>query len=85
MNTVTAMTTAADFFCRLLVGRNVLTKRREIEVEVRYSYRRPLARRAHLGTEQGVRAADQSPLVLGDAAAPLPNAKGRDAASETSG
>ena len=38
MNTVTAMTTAADFFCRLLVGRNVLTKRREIEVEVRYSY-----------------------------------------------
>ena len=32
------MTTAADFFCRLLVGRNVLTKRREIEVEVRYSY-----------------------------------------------
>jgi hypothetical protein len=85
MNTVTAMTTAADFFCRLLVGRNVLTKRREVEVEVRYSYRGHSQGALISALNKAFEAVDQSPLVLGDAAGPLPSAKGRDAASETSG
>ncbi len=79
------MDVAREFFARLLVGRSVLIERREIEALVRLRYR---------GHSQGAlisalgkvyEAVDQSPLVLGEAAGPLPSAKDRDAGTETYG
>lgn len=79
------MDVAREFFARLLVGRSVLTERREIETLIRYRYR---------GHSQGAlisalgkvyEAVDQSPLVLGEAAGPLPSAKDQDAGTETYG
>ncbi|MFA4964504.1 MAG: DUF3870 domain-containing protein [Thermoleophilia bacterium] len=79
------MDVARDFFRRLLVGRSVLTERLEIEALIRYHYR---------GHSQGAlisalgkvfEAVDQSPLVLGEAAGPLPSAGHPDAGTETYG
>jgi hypothetical protein len=79
------MDTAREFFAKLIVGRSVLNERREIEAVIRYRYR---------GHSQGAllsalgkvfEAVDQSPLVLGEAAGPLPGAKEKDAGTETYG
>ncbi len=79
------MDTAREFFARLIVGRSVLTERPEIEAVIRYRYR---------GHSQGAllsalgkvfEAVDQSPLVLGRAAAPLTSAREKDAGTETYG
>jgi hypothetical protein len=79
------MDVARDFFSRLLVGRSVLEERHEMEALIRYHYR---------GHSQGAlisalgrvfEAVDQSPLVLGDAAGPLPSAGHPDAGTETYG
>ena len=63
------MDVARTFFAELLVGRNVVSERREIEALIRYRYR---------GHSQGAlisalgkvyEAVDQSPIVIGEAAA----------------
>ena len=79
------MDVARTFFAELLVGRNVVSERREIEALIRHRYR---------GHSQGAlisalgkifEAVDQSPIVLGDAAAPTFGAASRDAETETLG
>ena len=54
-STTLMMVAAAEFFECLLIGRNVLTERREIEALVRYRYRGHSAGRARLRAAQGVR------------------------------
>jgi|SRR5664280_755084 hypothetical protein len=79
------MDTAREFFAKLIIGRSVLNERPEIEAVIRYRYR---------GHSQGAllsalgkvfESVDQSPLVLGQAAGPLPSAKQKDAGTETYG
>ena len=79
------MDTAREFFAKLIVGRSVLNERPEIEAVIRYRYR---------GHSQGAllsalgkvfESVDQSPLVLGQAAGPLPSAKQKDSGTETYG
>ena len=74
-STTLMMHTAVDFFERLLVGRNVLTERREIEALVRYRYRGHSQGALVSALHKAFEAVDQSPLVLGEAAGPLPSAR----------
>jgi hypothetical protein len=73
-STTLMMTSADDFFQRLLVGRNVLAERREIEALVRYRYRGHSQGALVSALHKTFEAVDQSPLVLGEAAGPLPTA-----------
>jgi hypothetical protein len=80
----TLMMAAADaFFQRLLVGRNVLSERREIEALVRYRYR---------GHSQGAlvsalykifEAVDQGSLVTGEPAGPASGTRAPTGGRET--
>ena len=79
------MDVARDFFSRLLVGRNVLSDRREIEALVRYRYRGHSQGALISALHKVFEAVDQSPLVLGDAASPLSSAKHPDVGTETYG
>ncbi|MDI9600017.1 MAG: DUF3870 domain-containing protein [Actinobacteria bacterium] len=79
------MDVARDFFARLLLGRNVLGERRELEALVRYRYRGHSQAALISALHKVFEAVDQSPLVLGDAAYPLPSAKHPDVGTETYG
>jgi len=74
-STTLMMPTASDFFERLLLGRSVLTERREIEAIVRYRYRGHSQGALISALHKALEAVDQSPLVLGEAAGPLPSAR----------
>jgi hypothetical protein len=74
-STTLLMPAAGDFFERLLTGRNVLTERREIEALVRYRYRGHSQGALISALHKAFEAIDQSPLVLGEAAGPLPSAR----------
>ena len=74
-STTLMMPTAVEFFARLLVGRNVLSERREIEALVRYRYRGHSQGALISALHKAFEAVDQSPLVLGEAAGPLPSAR----------
>ena len=67
-STTLMMAAAADFFARLLIGRNVLTERREIEALVRYRYRGHSQGALVSALHKAFEAIDQSPLVPGEAA-----------------
>ena len=69
------MDVARDFFSRLLVGRNVLTERREIEALVRYRYRGHSQGALISALHKVFEAVDQCPLVLGRRPRPAPSAK----------
>ena len=73
-STTLLMASADDFFRRLLVGRNVLSGRRDIEALVRYRYRGHSQGALVSALHKIFEAVDQSPLVLGEAAGPLPSA-----------
>jgi hypothetical protein len=74
-STTLMMAAATGFFERLLLGRNVLTERREIEALVRYRYRGHSQGALVSALHKVFEAVDQSPLVLGEAAGPLPSAR----------
>jgi hypothetical protein len=74
-STTLMMASADDFFQRLLVGCNVLTERLEVEALVRYRYRGHSQGALISALHKAFEAVDQSPLVLGDAAGPLPSAR----------
>ena len=75
-STTLMMQAATQFFERLLIGRNVLTERREIEAAlVRYRYRGHSQGALVSALHKALEAVDQSPLVLGEAAGPLPSAR----------
>ena len=74
-STTLMMAAASEFFERLLIGRNVLTERREIEALVRYRYRGHSQGALVSALHKAFEAVDQSPLVLGEAAGPLPGAR----------
>ena len=74
-STTLMMEAATEFFERLLLGRNVLTERREIEALVRYRYRGHSQGALVSALHKAFEAVDQSPLVLGEAAGPLPSAR----------
>jgi hypothetical protein len=80
-STTLMMVAAADFFERLLLGRNVLTERPEIEALVRYRYRGHSQGALISALHKAFEAIDLSPLVLGEAAGPLPG--GTDAGGQT--
>jgi len=73
-STTLMMAAAADFFARLLIGRNVLTERREIEALVRYRYRGHSQGALVSALHKAFEAIDQSPLVLAEAAGATPGA-----------
>jgi len=74
-STTLMMAAATDFLERLLVGRNVLTERAEIEALLRYRYRGHSQGALISALHKVFEAVDQSPLVLGEAAGPLPSAR----------
>ena len=74
-STTLMMVAASEFFERLLIGRNVLTERHEIEALVRYRYRGHSQGALVSALHKAFEAVDQSPLVLGEAAGPLPSAR----------
>jgi len=74
-STTLMMPAASEFFERLLLGRNVLTERDGIEATVRYRYRGHSQGALVSALHKAFEAVDQSPLVLGDAAGPLPSAR----------
>lgn len=74
-STTLMMPAASSFFERLLLGRNVLTERREIEATVRYRYRGHSQGALISALHKAFEAVDQSPLVLGEAAGHLPSAR----------
>jgi len=74
-STTLMMPVASDFLERLLVGRSVLTERQEIEALVRYRYRGHSQGALVSALHKAFEAVDQSPLVLGEAAGPLPGAR----------
>ena len=74
-STTLMMPAAGEFFERLLIDRNVLTERREIEAAVRYRYRGHSQGALVSALHKAFEAVDQSPLVLGEAAGPLPSAR----------
>jgi hypothetical protein len=76
------MPAASEFFERLLIGRNVLTERGEIEALVRYRYRGHSQGALVSALHKAFEAVDQSPLVLGEAAGPLPSARPDGTAEE---
>ena len=67
-STTLMMASADVFFQRLLVGRNVLTERREIEALVRYRYRGHSQGALVSALHKIFEAVDLSPLVLGGTA-----------------
>jgi len=71
-STTLMMASADTFFQRLLVGRNVLSERREIEALVRYRYRGHSQGALVSALHKIFEAVDQSPLVLEDAAGSPP-------------
>ncbi len=73
--TTLMMPVASEFFERLLLGRNVLTERAEIEALVRYRYRGHSQGALVSALHKAFEAVDQSPLVLGEAAGPAPGAR----------
>lgn len=79
------MDLARDFFGRLLTGRSVIAERAEIEAEIRFRYRGHSQAALISAMHKVFEAVDQSPLVLGTAAAALPSAKQPDAGTETFG
>ena len=79
-STTLMMAAATDFFERLLLGRNVLTERGEIEALVRYRYRGHSQGALVSALHKAFEAVDQSPLVLGEAAGPPPSARGDEPA-----
>ena len=74
-STTLMMAAASDFFERLLLGHNVLTERAQIEALVRYRYRGHSQGALVSALHKAFEAVDQSPLVLGEAAGPLPSAR----------
>jgi hypothetical protein len=74
-STTLIMAAASEFFERLLIGRNVLSGRDEIEALVRYRYRGHSQGALVSALHKAFEAVDQSPLVLGEAAGPLPSAR----------
>lgn len=62
-STTLMMPVAARFFERLVVGRNVLRERREIEALVRYRYRGHSQGALVSALHKAFEAVDQSPLV----------------------
>ena len=74
-STTLMMPVASSFLERLLTGRNVLTERGEIETLVRYRYRGHSQGALISALHKVFEAIDQSPLVLGEAAGPLPSAR----------
>jgi hypothetical protein len=80
--TTLIMPAASEFFERLLVGHNVLSERREIEAVVRYRYRGHSQGALISALHKAFEAVDQSPLVLGEAAGPLPSARPDGTATE---
>jgi len=82
-STTLMMASADDFFQRLLVGRNVLVERREIEALVRFRYRGHSQGALVSALHKIFEAVDLSPLVLGEAAGPLSSAAAGEAAAET--
>ena len=70
-STTLMMVAASEFFERLLIGRNVLTERREIEALVRYRYRGHSQGALVSALHKAFEAVDQSPLVLPSRHAPL--------------
>ena len=79
--TTLIMPVATDFFARLLVGRNVLTERAEIEATVRYRYRGHSQGALLSALHKAFEAVDLSPLGPGAPAASAGLA--RDADGET--
>ena len=84
-STTLMMPVASDFFARLLVGRNVLTERREIEALVRYRYRGHSQGALVSALHKAFEAIDQSPLVSAESPGARPRARGGDAETETLG
>jgi Domain of unknown function (DUF3870) len=66
--TTLIMPVASEFFSRLLVGRNVLSERREIEALVRYRYRGHSQGALVSALHKAFEAIDQSPLAPDGAA-----------------
>jgi hypothetical protein len=81
-STTLMMVSADDFFQRLLVGRNVLSERREIETLVRYRYRGHSQGALVSALHKIFEAVDQSPLVLEGAAGSPQAAPSNDASAE---
>jgi hypothetical protein len=81
-STTLMMEVASGFFERLLLGRNVLTERPEIEATVRYRYRGHSQGALISALHKAFEAVDQSPLVLGEAAGHLPSARPDGTAAE---
>ena len=81
-STTLMMEVASVFFERLLIGRNVLTERAEIEATVRYRYRGHSQGALISALHKAFEAVDQSPLVLGEAAGHLPSARPDGTAKE---
>jgi hypothetical protein len=71
-NTTLMMPVATEFFARLLVGRNVLSERPEIEATVRYRYRGHSQGALLSALHKAFEAIDQSPLVPAAAGVPAP-------------
>ena len=69
-STTLMMDAASDFFARLVIGRNVLRERREIEALVRYRYRGHSQGALVSALHKAFEAIDQSPLVLGEVGGP---------------
>jgi len=84
-STTLMMASADEFFRRLLVGRNVLSERRAIEALVRYRYRGHSQGALVSALHKAFEAVDQSPLVLGEAAGPVPSAEAPTGGPETHG
>jgi hypothetical protein len=82
-STTLMMASADDFFQRLLVGRNVLTGRREIEALVRYRYRGHSQGALVSALHKIFEAVDQSPLVPGAPAGPAPGAAASNGGGDT--
>jgi hypothetical protein len=82
-STTLMMPVASTFFEKLLLGRNVLTERQEIEAVVRYRYRGHSQGALVSALHKAFEAVDQSPLVLGEAAGRLPSARPDGTANES--
>ena len=67
-STTLMMDVAREFFATLLVGRSVLTERREIEALIRYRYRGHSQGALVSALHKVFEAVDQSPLVVTGAA-----------------
>jgi hypothetical protein len=82
--TTLMMPVASDFFAHLLVGRNILTDRREIEAIVRYRYRGHSQGALLSALHKAFEAIDQSPLAPGPPSTGAPDHAG-DAKTEQLG